>query len=352
MIIIFIIIFFISIASIAYTGLTLSPRVGTPYYNIVNNSLEYNIPISLDNKGIFPIDILTTVYFMNSSTVSNISLPPGFSGTIPLKLSINFSNINISHININRAEIPVDVLLTIYFKPLLKISLLTNFSFNLGSPFENFRLYEPKYELYNNTHIMITIPFSFYNRSPINIIGPFSISVFYEREKIGFGETFLNVNPYSSYYGSLNLYLKSPWLENPELLMHSFSRNYTLVLSLPIIGNIERVETIKWDPLISNLSISSPYIMAYNNTHSRIFIPIYFENKGVIRITGNISGKILDINNNTIGILDKVYVSISPNQIFSMNMTGYIENRPVDMIKLLLRFETPYGILEGILIAK
>ncbi|MCC6013105.1 MAG: hypothetical protein LM593_01915 [Candidatus Verstraetearchaeota archaeon] len=222
----------------------------------------------------------------------------------------------------------------------------------MGSPYENFKLYEPKYESYNYTHIMITIPFSFDNRSPINITGPFSISVFYEKEKIGFGETILNASPYSSYYGNLNLYIKSPWLENPELLMYSFSRNYTLIFSPPIIGNIERVETISWNPPIGNLSIGHPYFMNYNNTHSKILIPIYFENKGIIKIIGNLSGKILDVNNNTIGIIDRTHIDVIPNQIFFTNMTGYVENKPLDVIKLLIKFETPYGILEVMKIVK
>ncbi|MDH5806407.1 MAG: hypothetical protein QXW62_06900 [Candidatus Methanomethylicaceae archaeon] len=307
-------------------------RVYNPSFNLNQSHIEINVPVYLENRGFFPIEIITNCL----GNEEKITIPIGASGIFPIKFSIK-SDLIIENIQ---------VFLTISIRPLISFStnMTIPLSFQQLSLYQDFKLGEPTISIFNSTHILLNIPISFRNPSPISIQGYFIITIYDKEEIVGYGETNINVNSYSNYYGFVNIYLKNPWFDNQNYIFEGVSKNYTILISLPGFS-MNQTQIINWPSIITNTTIGNPIITSYNSTHFSIIIPISFKNQAPFSLNGTLKGKILDSEGNIIGLLYDTKFNIKSEELFSINMQGHFKITETK-IKLILIMETPYGIIE------
>jgi len=362
-----VVVFVASIAAVAYTLLQSAPTIsiGAPSQNITGSLLEVSIPVSLSNKGVLALsDIFVTLTLKTSNgtpllevSSNRLTLPPGGSGTLYVRATINASAISpeiMMSIMTEDQEFPVTASLKGSVQPFLNVAVSANDTLKWGAPYKNLQMQEPTFEAYNATHLLIHIPVSFKNNSTLfSVSGGGSVKVVdeYGRE-VGYGWTYIDAKPGREYSGTIDLYLESPWVGQPELLTERLQENYTVMVNLPapIFGELSRTENVvmDWGTPIESPQLGGFSVVPQNGTHSRIFIPLTFRDGSRLPLVGTLSGTLYDLRGEVVGTIDDTQLEVQPGQTFSVTLMGYITNAAASQqsLNVLIRLDTPYGTFE------
>ncbi|MEM4157724.1 MAG: hypothetical protein QXN69_05345, partial [Candidatus Methanomethylicaceae archaeon] len=362
-----VVIFLGAIASVAYTLIQSAPtmKVGSPSQNLTGGALEFLIPVSLDNRGVLPISELfmtgsvkthygTTLLDLKSS---KLTLPPGGSGTLEVRLTVDLSKATPELMRVLLTEdqdLQVNVMFNGAVQPFLSVLVKANDTMKWGAPYKDLQIKEPTLSSHNATHLFIQVPISFKNNSTIfSVEGVSSIMVIDEEYRlVGYGWTHMDVKPKGEYSGTIDLYLESPWIGHPELLTQSLSKNYTVTISMPapIVGEFKQTQTVsmEWGAPISDPQLGGFSASPHNSTHFRISVPLTFKDASPLPLTGKLSGAFYDAAGNRVGDVDQLWVEVQPGQTYVGTITGYVSNAAASQqsLNLLIVLDSPYGVYE------
>ncbi len=362
-----VVVFVASIAAVAYTLLQSAPTisVGAPSQNIAGGFLEMSIPVSISNKGVLTLsDISVTLTLKTSNgtpllevSSNRLTLPPGGSGTLQVRATMNASMIYpelMMSIMTEDQEFPITASLKGSVQPFLKVVVSANDTLKWGAPYKDLQMQDPTFEVYDMVHLLVRIPISFKNNSTMfSVSGSGSIMVVDEEGKeVGYGWTYIDAKPGKEYGGTIDLYLESPWVGHPELLTERLQKNYTIMVRLPapIFGEMSWTENVvlDWGTPIESPQLGGFSVVPYNGTHSRIFIPLTFRDGSMLPLRGTLSGIIYDWRGSEVGMIDVIQLEVQPNQTYSGIIMGYILNAAASQqsLNMLIRLDTSYGTFE------
>ncbi|MGC8936221.1 MAG: hypothetical protein ACP5KV_02490 [Candidatus Methanomethylicaceae archaeon] len=367
LIVISVVVFVVSIASVAYTLTQSFPTIkaGSPSQSLTDSVFEVLMPLNMTNKGILSISDLYVTGTLKAhdgtplvEVVSNrLTIPPGGAGTLQVRVTLNASSVTpelMKSIMVDDQNLQIAALLKGSVQPFLNVLVSANDTMRWGAPYKDLQMGEPALSVYNDTHLLVKVPISFKNNSTIfSVSGTGEIKVVDEGYRVvGYGWTYMDVRPGSGYSGTIDLCLEAPWIGHPELLTQSVSKNYTITTRLPspLIGEFEQTQTVtmEWGAPISEPQIGEFFVSTHNSTHARIFIPLSFKDASVLPLTGTLRGVIFDLSGDKVGEIEGLQLVVQPGQTYVGTMAGYVSNASASQQRLKLRIilDVPYGTLE------
>ncbi|MCX8181699.1 MAG: hypothetical protein N3D12_01130 [Candidatus Methanomethyliaceae archaeon] len=367
LIVISIVIFVVVLASVAYTIVKSVPtvNVGSPSQKITESLIEFTLPVFLKNSGLLPLSdifVRATMESPEGNTIfelesNKLTLPPSTSGTLTVNMRMDISRIThdfLMSIMVEDYEFPVNATLRGSIQPFANLFISASGKLHWGAPYSNLRLLEPRFVIYNSTHLFLQVPISFINNSTMfKVSGMGYIRVMDEDgSQVGYGECYMDVKTGGQYNGSIDLYFQVPWVGRPDLITENVVKNYnvTMMLPAPLVGRIERTQitTMEWGVLIKDPQLGEFSVATHNSTHSRIYIPLRFEDASIFPFSGTLSGIIYDAAWNWVGQVEDLWLEVQPGQIYLGEISGYISNAVASQQKLymLIILNMPYGTFE------
>lgn len=159
----------------AYSASLIRVNIGEPATSLTEESLTISLPVNFDNKGFYTItdfNFTTLImdvreYCISKATTVQAEIPSKNQMTILHNISLNiFETLNNTNYLLNDSELTLWSSIRVTYANVIPFAFASNTSIPWGAPLSNLTIGAPQYEIYNTTHLKLTVPVYFENHSP------------------------------------------------------------------------------------------------------------------------------------------------------------------------------------------
>lgn len=248
--------------------------------------------ITLMNRGPLPLrGVKVEAYVKHGELMlaagqsTPIDIPPNSQGTISLSVELALTNLSPELRNLllfNDTVLDLSLRAEAGVGDLLSAKVEGEASIPWGAPLYGFSFGSPSMEVYNETHVKVSVPINFENHSPyIDLVGEPLITLL-DEEGVEVGRGFLSINAPrgEAFEGEAVLYLDiSDMVE--ELLFEDTELSYTVNVEWTWAGAplaFSHPVSLEWGAPLYGLTVGSPSASIYNSSCLLIQVPLGFEN--------------------------------------------------------------------------
>ncbi|UCG36714.1 MAG: hypothetical protein JSV64_00060 [Candidatus Bathyarchaeota archaeon] len=179
-----------------YSATLVNVDFGEPRSSHSGDDITLTVPIEFENDGYFNIADLNVTTVIEDSTGNQVSKGsshwPQISHqrnvTILHNMSFCFDDLLTQEEYLfDDSDLALRSSISFNYADLIPFGFETNTSLPWGAPLSDFTVNTPRYDSHNVTHLRMTVPISFHNRSPyIDVTGEMRVEVFSNRyERLG-----------------------------------------------------------------------------------------------------------------------------------------------------------------------
>jgi hypothetical protein len=203
--------------------------LGQPQIRIIENSeLLFSFPLSLTNTGFYDLrhfNLSTGVTNKDGSEVARgftlipfIAQGETINATHDMKLNATALLDSNQDLLLNDSELRVNETVIMNAAEVVPIQASSYLSVPWGAPLYNLMVSTPEALVYNATHLLTSIKFSFENHAFFGFTGSLRIRMYSDAEvPIGGGQTAIEASPRSPYFGNLEIYTASRTLSRVHI---------------------------------------------------------------------------------------------------------------------------------------
>lgn len=224
---VFLIIFSISAA---YSAKDLQFSFGNPQVNVTSDhQLLISLPVSISNRGYYSLSsFYVTTEVSNSSGfllaqgfTPSLTVPKGKTVTILHNITLDINDLlqnGQSYLLFNDTQLNIVEHVGMKVAEVIPVQASGNFSYPWGAPLYNFRFGQPGLAV-NLTHFRITVPVSFENHAPFDVIGNLEVLMYDSSNALlGSSQTAIEAWQHSPYSRNLEFYVTIPAITFPPTI--------------------------------------------------------------------------------------------------------------------------------------
>jgi hypothetical protein len=215
----------------AYSAITLRIGFGEPQTTYSEDATITSLPFLINNTGFYDITDLNFTTVIKDAEGKAISTSTTFApliasgGNIEVvhNISLSVNDLNLTVFAFEDTIFETDNSVRLKFANAVPIQMSTNGSMDWRAPLHSFSIGEISYS-FNGTHLIGTATLSFENHSPfLNVTGTIRYELYNNQgEYLGFGQTNVDVTPYSSYQGQSEIVVDNPAKLTPSGEIHVY----------------------------------------------------------------------------------------------------------------------------------
>jgi len=261
-------------------------KIGSPTPSLLNNThMLVEIPLSFKNRNSYiGIDAVANISILDDRGsrmgygALRVKAGPSSSYSDTAKIVAKLPS-PAEGLLLNDTLLSYNVVLEIADSSGLKTTISRKISYMWGAPLKGFKLGEPTFKPYNDTHLTFSLPISFKNNNEhISLDGLLRLVMYNAStgELVGSGALSIYVGPGSYFSGEVVGLVKIP-APLEELLLKGSKLRYRMViegLTKPLSFRLEREVIYELRPLIKGINVSSSYAKPYNPIHVAVAIPV------------------------------------------------------------------------------
>lgn len=350
----------ISLLALSATQMKITP--GTPKAEVTETSAKITIPIQISNQGFLTIKSLTlqtTILDKNSEKLAEgktgpLDVPTKSDVEVPVSVTLDFKAITpeaLRRLAFNDESFTIDIRGGLSLDPLLSLALSARTVLQWGAPLYDFKVGEPTFTPRNVTHILVSVPITFTNKSPYFAVSGRIVAKLYDEADISQGTGLLKVDAPkgSQYQRSLELLMRLPQ-DLQKLLFTDETLRYRVELQM-FMGETaaytftEPIE-IRWGAPVLNLKLGKPAYQLLNLTHVTMILPFNFTNNSpFIELDATMKGELYDTAGNLVGSSGPTAFVVPSGTFYKGEVTGPVKASVVaaGTIQLRIIFTTLYG---------
>lgn len=208
-------------ASAIYSMKDIQFSLGQPQISVVENSeLLFSFPLSLTNTGFYNLrhfNLYTGVTNKDGSEVARgftlipfIAQGQTINATHDMKLNSTALLGSNQDLLFNDSELRVNETANMNAAEVVPIQATSYLSVPWGAPLYNLMFRTPEVSVYNATHLLTNVKFSFENHALFGFTGSLRIRIYSDAGMtIGGGKTIIEASPRSPYSGNIEIYASS-----------------------------------------------------------------------------------------------------------------------------------------------
>lgn len=214
-----------------YSALSVGIGFGEPRIGYSNGAMVTSQPFLINNTGFYDITDLNVTTVITDTEGRAISASTTFVPLIAARsnaevthnVSLSLSDLNLTALAFEDTNFKTNTIIALKFARAIPVQMSTNASIPWGAPLYNLSIGEVGYSS-NGTNLIGTADLSFENHSPFfNVTGTVRYELYNSGgERLGSGETTVDVPSYSGYHGQMRLALDDPTKLTPSGEFHVY----------------------------------------------------------------------------------------------------------------------------------
>lgn len=330
---------------------------GEPSFEVAGSMIDLTIPITLVNEGFFAISSLSITTrtaapdgsSLGEGTTGPISLAPGESTSILHKFTIDLSNMSPQTLNSLLYEdgtLALNLDVSTAIAPFIKTNLSAEGTLPWGAPLGNLRFGDSVFSNHNSTHVLVSVPLSFENRSPfVDIDAKVRATVFNATSNtlIGSGQLDVIAPSGTSFSSVIQTFLRLDSDVRASLAFQDKTLEFRVELAIEVAGaTINRSESLsfEWGAPLSGLAIGTPDINPDSQSSLGISIPFEFTNNSPERLSLSLTTEIFNSTSGQRLGETTSPVTVDSKSKFSGNIEVVLALGSSNMISLLTKDTT------------
>lgn len=332
----------LSISLLALSATQMKITLGTPKAEVTETAAKITIPIQISNQGFLAIKSLTLqtiILDTNSEKLAEgetgpLDIPTKSEVEVPVSITLDFKAIKpetLRRLAFNDESFTIEIRGGLSLDPLLSLALSARTMLPWGAPISNLKVGEPTFTPRNVTHILVSVPVSFMNKSPYLAVSGQIVAKLYDEAGISQGTGVLKVDAPkgNQYQRSLELLMRLPQ-DAQKLLFADKTLKYRVELQAFIGETVAYTITqpieVRWGAPLYGLQIAYPTFSQHNSTHVKAASAVSFTNHSpYLDVDTQIQERIFNITSGELKGLGAINVKAPKGASFNETSSSFIK---------------------------